>query len=191
MFPVVPALRMATRSKIAPKERVVALPGEDRDAVPLDDRRLGRPLVVLQAGRDDDLVDQRVAEAGHLRPAAVHDTVDRDVLAVGRRPDADHVRVGVHLRDRDLQGDRVDVVAGQEVLATAQVARRPGLADGDQVEDGADVGEERIVTLAGEDRDAAAVDDRLLGRLLVVLDADEPVEARADVVDGRRPSRRT
>ena len=57
----------------------------------------------------------------------------------------------VDLRDRDLQRDRVDVVAGQEVLAAAHVPGRARLADRDQVEDRADVGVERIVTLAGED----------------------------------------
>src|SRR5262249_49352461 len=41
----------------------------------------------------------------------------------------------------------------------------------------------RIVALAGEDRDAALVDDRGLGGLLIVLHADEAVEAGPDVVD--------
>ena len=109
--------------------------------------------------------------------------VDGDVLAVGGRPDAERVALRVDLRDRDLQGDRVDVVAGQEVLAAAHVARRARLADRDEVEDRADVREERVVTLAGEDADAVLRDDRLLGSGLVVVDADEPVEARADVVD--------
>ena len=61
---------MATRSKIAPKERVVALPGEDRDAVPLDDRRLGRPLVVLHPREvveaRADVVDRRHARRPRL-----------------------------------------------------------------------------------------------------------------------------
>src|SRR4029079_9751528 len=81
------------------------------------------------------------------------------------------------------------VVAGQEVLAAAHVPGRPRLADRDQVEDRADVAEERVVTLAGEDADAVLGDDRLLGGGLVVLDADEPVEARADVVDRRLAGR--
>src|SRR6476646_7972624 len=77
----------------------------------------------------------------------------------------------------------MDVVAGQEVLAAAHVPRRARLADRDEVEDRTDVREERIVTLAGEDRDAALADDRLFRRGLVVLDAEECGGSRADVVD--------
>ena len=70
-------------------------------------------------------------------------------------------------------------VAGEEVLAAAGGAG--ALADRDQVEDGADVGEERIVTLAGEDGRAVAERVDPLRREGVVVRS----RPRPDVV-GRR-----
>ncbi len=86
-----------------------------------------------------------------------------DALAVRRRPHADHGvrRLGaghglVVTRDvglRDLQDDRVDVVAREVVLAAAGVAG--AVADVDRVERRAEVDEERVVGLADEDAAAA------------------------------------
>src|SRR5205814_1273210 len=95
----------------------------------------------------------------------------------------DRVRLGVELRDRDLQRDRVDGVAGEKVFATALVA--DALADREQVEDVADVREERIVALAGEHL-AAALErrDGARGEAMVVRRG-----ARADVVRRRLAGR--
>lgn len=87
------------------------------------------------------------------------------VLALGRRPDA-HDRLvrglGDHVR-RDLQGDRVDVVALERVVA--DLGEVPAVQ---QVED-AQVGEERVVGLAGERRRVVGkLVDRLVAQLLVV-----------------------
>src|SRR5207302_2779792 len=88
---------------------------------------------VLQAGRDDDLVHQRVAQPGHLYPVVSRTvggrlTGDAHPGPVGGRPDPD-VRVALrvaaqrHVLERHLQRDRVHVVPGQRVLADlAQVA---------------------------------------------------------------------
>ena len=54
----------------------------------------------------------------------------------------------VEAGDRHLDRVAVDAVAGEEVLAAAGVAR--ALADRDEIEDRADVAEERVVTLTGE-----------------------------------------
>ena len=102
---------------------------------------------VLELERDDDLVDQRVAQARDL-----------DVLAVGRlllrrRPGADdRVLLRVALLGepplRDLQRHRLDVEARQGVVA--------GLGEVtavEQVED-AQVEEERVLGLTGEGLDA-------------------------------------
>ena len=112
-------------------------------------RGLAVPLVI-QLGRDDHLVEERVADPGDLHPLlrAVRLLPDRDLLPVGRRPDADDVRARVDLADRDLQRDRVDAVAGEEVLAAA--GRAGALAEAERVEDLPDVAEERVLTLACE-----------------------------------------
>ena len=73
----------------------------------------------------------------------------------------------------DLQGDRVDVVAGEVVLAAALVARADAHAarhvDVDGVEGRAEVDEERVVDLAGEDLAAARQAlDGLVGDRVVV-----------------------
>ena len=70
----------------------------------------------------------------------------------------------------------MDRVAREEVLAAAGGAG--ALADCDQVEDGADVGEERIVTLACEDGRAVGKRVDPLGREGVVVRG----RPRADVV---------
>ena len=72
----------------------------------------------------------------------------RDLAPVDGRPDADGAVLRVQARDRNLHAERVDAVAGEEVLAAAHVAR--ALADRDEIEDRADVAEERVVTLTGE-----------------------------------------
>src|SRR2546421_4264981 len=51
---------------------------------------------------------------------------DGDGAPVGRRPDADDVARGVDLRDRDLERDPVDAIAGEEVLAARSEERRVG-----------------------------------------------------------------
>ena len=78
---------------------------------------------VLERRRDDDLVDERVADPRHLRPAAPELAGHGHVRPLGRRPRCRSCVLRVELRDRDLQGDRVDAVAGEEVLAAARVAR--------------------------------------------------------------------
>src|SRR5580765_249372 len=99
--------------------------------------------------------------------------VDLHLLAVGRRPDADHVALRVELGDRDLERDRVDRVAGEEVLAAALVAY--GFADREQVEDRPDVRVERVVTLTGEDLPASGqARDARRGELPVVLAFQRP-----------------
>ena len=72
------------------------------------------------------------------------------------------------------------------------LCRRPcacaGLAEAEQVEDRADVAEEGVVTLAGEDLHAARrIDDRFRDGRLVVLDVEEAEQPRTDVVRRRRP----
>ena len=92
------------------------------------------------------------------------------------------MRRGVDLRDRDLQRDRVHCVAGEEVLSATDVAR--ALADREQVEDVADVAEERIVPLPGEHLAAAGERRYRLGRQRVIVGR----RARPDVVGRRRPA---
>ena len=53
-----------------------------------------------------------------------------------------------------LDGQRLDIETGQIVDAAAGVAGQ--LADGEQIADAAEIDPERIVALAGEDRDAVA-----------------------------------
>ena len=88
---------VAARLRDAELVQLVEHGGQDRGLVVLLELRVLRGLgavpEVLQPGRDDDLVDQRVAEAGDLRPARVDLAVHGHVLAVGRRPDADRVRL--------------------------------------------------------------------------------------------------
>ena len=82
----------------------------------------------------------------------------------------------------DLHAERVDAVAGEEVLAAAHVAS--ALADRDEVEDRADVAEERIVALTGERLAAHGEgDDALRGERAVVRS-----RARPDVVRRGRPA---
>ncbi len=103
-------------------------------------RGRGRVELVLVLQRVDDLVHQRHAEARDLRVVAL------GVLALGRRPDADD-RLFVRLGDEavgDLQGDGVDVVALERVVA--DLGEVPAVQ---QVED-AQVQEERVVGLPGE-----------------------------------------
>ena len=152
-------------------------------------RRRPVPLV-LQLGRDQQLVDQRVAEPRDLDPPAplrvaalLVGTRHAGALPVRRSPHTDHVRVVVEHRDRHLKRDRVHAVAGEEVLAAAG---RPGpVADRDEIEDGADVAEERIVTLACEDGRAVRERVHTLLRQRVVVRS----RPRADVVGrGHQPA---
>ena len=141
---------------------------------------------VLLPERDDDLVDERLGEAGDLlppRPAVLGD--DR---ARGRGVDADD-RVGAvdvgrtllgpgQLSDRHLDGDRVDAVALEAVDAAHAEPAGGRAAEADQVEGAAQVNIERVVALAGEDLGAVldGVDRRRDQRLVVRS------RARADVV---------
>ena len=72
-------------------------------------------------------------------------------------PDADDVALTLDGVDRHLDRRRVDVEAGERVLAAAALSE-VGATDGDQVERGADVTEERIVGVTREDLRAAAED---------------------------------
>src|SRR6476619_3821066 len=113
--------------------------------------RLERVPLVLEARRDDDLVDQRVRKAVDLDPAARvpgSPAASRHLAPVDGRPDADGAVLRAQARDGNLHAERVDAIAGEEVLAAAHVSR--ALADRDEIEDRADVTEERIVTLTGE-----------------------------------------
>ena len=84
--------------------------------------------------------------------------------------------------DRNLHAERVDSVAGEEVLAAAHVAR--ALANCDEIEDRADVAEERIVALPCERLATAGEgDDALRGERAVVRG-----RARPDVVGRGRPA---
>ena len=123
--------------------------------------------------RDDDLVDQRVAQAADLDvatscPCAPRpDAVSPIGPAAGARSVVDHtpttafaasapddgLAVAGHLGLGHLQDDRVDVVAREVVLAAARVAR--AVADVDRVERRPEVDEERVVDLAGEHLAAA------------------------------------
>ena len=168
--------------------------GQDRGLVVLLELRVVRRAravpVVLEPGRDDDFVDQRVAEAGHLRPAAMEDAVDRHVLTVGRRPDADHVRAVC----RPARSGSAGRSCGR-CSRTGSPCHRPCSPSSRPC--GSRRGRRwrrrprRTDRHAGRRRSTTPprVDDRLLGRRLVVLDADEAVEARADVVDRRLAGR--
>ena len=108
-------------------------------------------------------------------------------LRVDRRPHADRAVLRVQARDRHLDGEAVDAVAGEEVLAAAGVAR--ALADRDEIEDRADVAEERVVTLTRE-RHSATCDggDRLGDERVVVRGRARPdvVRRRGAACDDRR-----
>ena len=156
--------------------------GQDRVRVVLREllvvcRRAGVP-VILEVGRDEDLVDQRIAQPGDLHPVARQLPVAHgQLLAVGRRPDADRVIAAVVERGlRDLQRDRMHAVAREEVLAAAGGAG--SVADRHEVEDRSDVCEERIVTLPGEDRRAVGQRMNSRNREAVVVRG----RARSDVV---------
>ena len=152
--------------------------------------RRGRVPLVLQLGRDQHLVDERVARAA--RPAATPSTSARNLRPrhfasvdlhdgpLTRRPDADDViRAVVELRQRHLQRDRVHGVAGEEVLAAAGCTG--AVANRDEVEDRTDVAEEAVVTLTGEDlRAVVEIVDAGRGECAVVRRRPRP-----DVV-GRR-----
>ncbi len=152
--------------------RVQRIPAEVRQVV-----GGRRPVeLVLLADRDDDLVDQRVAEPRDLPPAAsqvlapvmathVH------AAALGGGPHADDGVARLRVLDgppvardvglRHLQDERVGVIARNVVLAAALVAeadvRTAGLVDVDPVEDRVQVEEERIVG-GPHERLAAALD---------------------------------
>src|SRR5439155_8136936 len=117
------------------------------------------------------------ADLDVVRARTLADDLDR--LALGRGPDAhdgvagrrvgDGLAVPRHVGLRHLQGDRVDVVARQIVLAATGVAR--AVAKVDRVERGPEIDEERIVDRAGEDLAAAGQrPDRLAGDRRVVRD---------------------
>ena len=125
---------------------------------------------VLLAHRDDDLVDQRVAQPGDLCPrpdgesGAGRRIEVAELLAAGRGPHADDgvgigdVRrgraVGREVADRNLDGDGVDVGRGERVDAVGPHAGdQVGAGEGPQVaevEDRAEVDVEALGPLAGE-----------------------------------------
>ena len=163
---------------------------EDRLAEVLDvPRVVGRlaavPLV-LERRRDDDLVHERVAEARDLHPRAVAAAPRLELAPLGGGPDADRVVGVVELGDRDLQGDRVDGVVGEEVLPAAHVPR--ATPERDEVEDRADVAEERVLALAGEHLPAAVEveDPRVRERAVVGRPVERHVRPRPDVRRGRQ-----
>ena len=139
-------------------------PGELRlQVVALELLVVGRVAAVpevLLPERDDDLVDERLGEAGDLLPPRRAAALG-DHRPGGRRVDADD-RVGAvdvgrrllgpgQLSDRHLDGDRVDAVA-LEAVDAAHAERAGGrAAEADQVEGAAQVDVERVVALAGED----------------------------------------
>ena len=108
-------------------------------------RRLRAVELVLLPERDDDLVDQRVAQPRDLHPLAARSLSCArfgHLQARGarsrptrrrprwRRPRAgDGLAVARHLRLGDLQDDRVHAVAGEVVLAAARVAGRVAEVD--------------------------------------------------------------
>ena len=138
----------------------------------------GRVPVILELRRDHDLVDQRIAETRDLNPRRRFLLrLDGGLLPIGRGPDADDVvRSVVEHRDRNLQRDGVDTVAGEEVLASA--GRSGAFANRDQIEGRADVAEERVVALAGEHGCAVAQLMDARGRECVVVRG----RTRTDVV---------
>ena len=119
--------------------------------------------VVLEMARDDHLVDEGVPEPGHLDPRAAPLDVAVGVdgplgawrLAEAQIADRRMSRVAAQLADRDLDGDGVGVEAGHTVDAVGGIEReqvgrveRPQAAE---VEDRAEVDEERVVARAGVD----------------------------------------
>jgi hypothetical protein len=170
--------------------------------------------LVLLPERDDHLVDERVAETADLHPRArlvrlagvapgagrhrvvrVEPVGDLQPPALRGRPHADD-RVGRlgagdgapgagDLALRDLQDERVGVVARDVVLAAALVAqpdaRAAGLIDVDAVEDRAEVDEERVVDRPDE-RLAAAGDpaDGTVGHGWVIGERLGPGVVRGD-----------
>ena len=137
------------------------------------------PLVLL-GERHEHLVEQRVAESRHLhvRPGVVAPSViriaDAGLLSTRRRPHADARRsrrglggrhtAGGEVGDRHLDRDAVHVGGRQRVHAGrrtegGQSERRVEIGDGTQVtqvEDRAEVDEERLGALSGEDHPAVA-----------------------------------
>ena len=124
-------------------------------------RRLGRVPRVLLAGGDDDLVHERHAQPRDLHPGPARGA------SRGGAPDADD-RVALvvatlgELRLRHLQRERVDVVVGKRV-----VARLGQIAAVEQVEH-AEIGEERVVGLSGEERAVRRGHDAFVAQRRVV-----------------------
>ena len=132
--------------------------------------RLARVPAILAAHRNDDLVDEWVAQARHLGPPAGGSALalvglHRAALPARGRPHADHrlrvLDVSRHgsvpgeVGLRDLDRDRVHVVALRTVLAAGhrqgdevKVLER---AKGTEIEDRAEIHEEAFIALAGED----------------------------------------
>ncbi len=159
--------------------------------------------VVLLCSRDHDFVDQRVPQARDLDPRTRRG--DRavgvegaDLLPARRRPDAEDgvgvVRTGGgrvvlgQAAKRDVERDGVRVEPTDAVDAgigrQGQRVERVERAEPAQIEDRAEVDEERIVPLAGEDlRPVGEAVDGLCSRRIVVRRG-----ARPDV-HRRRPER--
>ena len=135
---------------------------------------VGPVPAVLLAERDHDLVDERVREPRDLhevagRPRRAVSVEHLHALPAGGRVDADHgvrvVRPGRQrailrqLRDRHLERDRVRVVAADAIDALLrwqrERVRRVERPQAGEVEDRAEVDEERVVDLAGIDLPAA------------------------------------
>ncbi len=163
-------------------------PGDPVRVGPVPARRCVVPRV-LAGHRDEHLVEQGVAQSGHLRHAALaHVPVgplveDPDLGPAGRGPHPDHgVRVhdvgrrragGGQLPDRHLQHDAVDVDLGQGVDAghgrRGQQVRRLERTERAQVEHRAEVDPEGVRSLPGEHPSAPGqVVGGLAGQLLVV-----------------------
>src|ERR671936_63956 len=121
------------------------------------------------------------------RPVRVEDSY---LLPVGSRVDPDRrARERDELADRNLDLDRVDVVVLDRVHALLGRERdqveRVEWTQPRQVEDRAEVDEERVVTLPGEDLDPAReVRDRFRRQTVVVRS-----RARPDVVRRSRDAR--
>src|SRR4029079_3804346 len=121
--------------------------------------RRARVPLVLELGRDEQLVDERLAEARDLLPAcrclqdlpsaALGERHLRDGPLAGRPDPDDVIAAVVQLRQRDLQRDGVHRVAGEEVLAAP--ARTRAASNGNEIERRADVPEETVIALTCED----------------------------------------
>ena len=175
-------------------------------------RRLGVPEVLL-AHRDEDLVDQRVAQPGDLGVRAAVDVqgavdvVDPGALAAGGRPDADRRLRVVHagrlvaalgeVGDRHLDGDRVDVevrrrvhpgAVGRELVQAEVVVVAGERAQVPEVEDRAEVDVEALGALSGVDPRAAGSEwTACVGQRRVVRGGQRAdVARRAGQVRGQR-----